>query len=142
MLATAIISALGLAAAAFAAPQVTNSATPGVYICPRANFVGDAAGGPARCAWYATPGTSCGMLPRFNIAEDAESHISISPDPGNFCTLFESGRCNKTQPYINIKPPGLNDVFQTHKDQNTRTQYKTFICSPNGDGDALNYANI
>lgn len=142
MLATAIISALGLAAIAVAAPQGSNNAGSGIYICPRANFGGDAPGTSTACVWLVTKNPECFIIPSFGMAEDAERHISLSPDTGNFCTLFESGRCNKTQPHIDVIAPGFHDLWQKHLDMGTNSQYKTAICSTKDAADPLDHANV
>lgn len=139
MLAATIISALGLAAVAVAAPQGSNNPGSGIYSCSNANFAG---GSGAVCLWSATLNPECFWLPRYGMAEDAERHISFTPDTGNFCTLFESGKCNKSQPHIDVIAPGYHDLWQKHLDMGTNSQYKTAICSTKDAADPLNYAIV
>ncbi|ETN46356.1 uncharacterized protein HMPREF1541_00540 [Cyphellophora europaea CBS 101466] len=143
MFANAILSTIGFAALVAAAPQAANLNDPllGVYICPNADW---AAGDGVGCVWLPTSNneTTCQTLPRFTMTEEAERHISFTPDINNFCTIFESGRCNKTQPMIDVVAPGFHDLFEKHQVMQTRTQYKTYMCSTGGAAAPVEAANV
>lgn len=95
-----------------------NTTSVGVYTCSNTNWTGG-------CTWEDTSGMPrCRMIPWTDAlthapTEDgAIARISIGPDAGNHCILYESARCDDTEggSYL-LKFPGTTDLVDWAKGQ-------------------------